>query len=115
MVDTSVEAHAGMQSGPHLIVGGFATLRLLLYYTCQPEVDQMHGKPGGLQGRPNVSRALAETRKASRCAFDPVAPGCRMEAAFTLSIDGRKLHTAGLKAQGFSEAEICAIGSARRR
>jgi hypothetical protein len=65
--------------------------------------------------RPNASRALAETRKASRFAFDPVTSGRRMEMAFLISMDARKLHMAGLKIQGFSDAEVCTKMDARRQ
>jgi len=74
----------------------------------------MHGKKAAPLERPAASRVLAESRKASRCAIDLLAPGRRMEAAFTLSMDARKLRIAGLRAQGFSETEIRAIMSAKR-
>jgi len=59
--------------------------------------------------RLNPSRALAETRSASRSSFDLLSPGRRMEMAFAISLDALKLQMAGLKAQGFSESEIVAI------
>lgn len=65
--------------------------------------------------RPNASRALAETRQASRCFFDPLGPGRRMEIAFRISMDAWKLHVAGLKMQGFSDAEVSAMRGAKRR
>jgi hypothetical protein len=72
-------------------------------------------KQEGPLDRPNSSRVLAETRKTSRLAFDFLPPGRRMEAAFIISMDARKLHIAGLRAQGLSETEIRAIMSAKQR
>ena len=61
--------------------------------------------------RPNASRVLAEVRRTCRGATEIMDPGRRMEAAFALSMDARMLLVAGLKAQGFSEAEIHALKS----
>jgi hypothetical protein len=74
----------------------------------------MQGKPVTPLERPNASRVLAETRTAGRRAFEPTATGRRMEMAFTLSMDARKLRMAGLKTQGFSESEVSAIVNAQR-
>ena len=73
----------------------------------------MLGKSGSSLERPNVSRVLAETREASRRAIAPTTPGRRMEMAFIISLDARKLRMAGLKTQGFSESEIGAIEHSR--
>jgi hypothetical protein len=75
----------------------------------------MQEKPGNPLERPNASRVLAETRKASRYAVDLMTPGRRMELAFAISLDARKLRMAGLKTQGFSESEICIIMDAKKR
>jgi hypothetical protein len=58
--------------------------------------------------RPKASRVLAEVRRT--CTPGVIMnPGRKMEAAFSLSMDARMLLVAGLKAQGFSEAEILAL------
>ncbi|MBM3791191.1 MAG: hypothetical protein FJW35_12710 [Acidobacteria bacterium] len=54
--------------------------------------------------RPNPSKVLSEIRKTSRRAFDLLPPERRMEAAFVLSQDARKMRIAGLRAQGFTES-----------
>jgi len=66
------------------------------------------GYEGPLE-RPNASRVLAEVRRKCRGPIDIMDPGCRMEAAFTMSMDARMLLAAGLKAKGFSETEIRAL------
>jgi hypothetical protein len=38
-----------------------------------------------------------------------------MEIAFRISMDAWKLHVAGLKMQGFSDAEVSAMRGAKRR
>jgi len=65
--------------------------------------------------RPNPSRALRESRKLSRDSLACISPGRRMEAAFTLSMDARKLRIAALRAQGFSETDIDEIMNAAKR
>jgi len=42
-------------------------------------------------------------------------PGRKMQAAFSLSVEARKLLIAGLRAQGFSQPEIRAILRTRRK
>lgn len=76
--------------------------------------NAMKVKKQELLDRPNASRVLSEIRKTSRSAFDLLLPEQRMKAAFVLSMDVRKMRIAGLKAQGFSEPEICTILSAKR-
>ena len=70
---------------------------------------------GAPSARPTPSRVLAETRTRSRSAFDRLDPGGRMEAAFVLSMDARKLMIAGSRARGFSEVQIRALLSAKKR
>ena len=64
--------------------------------------------------RPRASRLLAETRRRSREILNKLDPGQRMQAAFALSLEARKLLAAGLQARGFSEAEIRAACGVRR-
>jgi hypothetical protein len=51
-------------------------------------------------------------RRQSRIALDPAQ---KMLAAFSISIEARKLLIAGLRRQGFSEAEILKILKERRK
>ncbi len=64
---------------------------------------------------PYPSCVMAETREAGNRRFDVLPPDRRMEAAFALSMDVRKLREAGLRAQGFTEDEIRRIASAVSR
>ena len=67
-------------------------------------------------GRRTVpSPVLERLRKERLEALEKLDPGRRMEAAFALSLDARKLFVAGLRAQGFSETEIAAALKAKRR
>jgi hypothetical protein len=65
--------------------------------------------------RPKASQLILEMQKARRRAMKSIDPGRKMKAAFALSVDARKLLVAGLRSQGFSELEIQAILSARRK
>ena len=65
--------------------------------------------------RPKASRLLTEMQKERRRAMSAIDPGRKMKAAFALSVEARKLHIAGLQAQGFNEPEIHAILRARRK
>ena len=64
--------------------------------------------------RPVPSKVLLEVR-GQHPEADPVDPGRRLEAAFALSRDLARLFRAGLRAQGFSDAEIEALYRRRRR
>ena len=64
--------------------------------------------------RPVPSKALLEVR-GQHPEADPVDPGRRLEAAFALSRDLAQIFQAGLRAQGFSEAEIEALYRRGRR
>ena len=57
-------------------------------------------------GGTSLSNVLAETRSRHQGRFDDLSPGRRMELAFLLSVDALEFLRAGLRAQGFSEAEI---------
>ncbi len=65
--------------------------------------------------RRKISRLLAETKKSRRERYDRLSAGRRMELVFQLSIEARKFLSAGMKAQGFSEAEIRERLRAKRR
>lgn len=67
--------------------------------------------PGPLD-RPNPSTVLREVRKA-RPRDNPKDPAARMEAAFLLSIEARKLRRAALTESGMTEDQI--IDSLRTR
>ena len=58
--------------------------------------------------RPIGSQVLARIRKLREDDLDP-DPGRRMESAFRLSLEARKLLIAGLASQGFSQEEIQAV------
>lgn len=68
-----------------------------------------------LAGRPKPSRVLAESREQNRRFFSTLDPGLKVQAAFDLSLEARRLSIAGLKAQGFSEEEMRAALKARTR
>jgi ATP/maltotriose-dependent transcriptional regulator MalT len=65
--------------------------------------------------RPRASRVLSEIRKERRRAISTLDPGRKVKAAFSLSVQARKLHISGLRAQGFTESEIREILRARRK
>jgi hypothetical protein len=65
--------------------------------------------------RRKASRLLSGMRKKKRLAISHLDPGRKMKAAFSLSVEARKLLIAGLKAQGFSESEIRRILREKRR
>jgi hypothetical protein len=65
--------------------------------------------------RPKASRLLTEVQKERRRAMRSLDPGCKMIAAFALSVEARKLLVAGLQAQGFSQLEIQEILRARQK
>ncbi len=50
-----------------------------------------------------LRKNMRRERRLSQVSLDP---GNKMLAAFRLSVETRKLHIAGLRAQGFSETEI---------
>jgi hypothetical protein len=81
----------------------------------QEKRSQGHSRPEGNLERPRASRLIAEVRKERRQALRELDPGQKMQAAFLLSANVRKLLIAGLKAQGFTQSEISAILRARRR
>ena len=60
--------------------------------------------PGPLD-RPNPSTVLREVRKA-RPRSNPKEPAARMEAAFLLSVQARKLRWAALAESGLTEDQI---------
>jgi hypothetical protein len=61
------------------------------------------------------SRLLLEMKMQRRQSRSTLDPGLKMTAAFSLSMEARKMLVAGLKNQGFSETEILQILTARRR
>jgi hypothetical protein len=61
-----------------------------------------------------ASRCLAAIREAAP-RIAPEDPGERMLAAYALSVEARELFIAGMKASGFSEAEIREALRRRRR
>jgi len=65
--------------------------------------------------RPNASRLLIELHRERRLAMRSLDPGRKMQIAFSLSVEARKLMIAGLEAQGFSGPEIHAILRTRRK
>ncbi len=65
--------------------------------------------------RPVPSAVLEGLRKERLEALKEMDPGQRMETAFALSLEAQKLFVAGLRAQGFSEAEIVTALKAKRR
>lgn len=68
------------------------------------------------QGKRTVPSAVLEgLRKERNEALKEMGPGRRMETAFALSLEAQKLFVAGLRAQGFSEAEIASALSASRK
>jgi hypothetical protein len=71
------------------------------------------GTPGPLD-RPNPSTILREVREA-RLRESPKDPSARMEAAFLLSIEARKLRRAALTESGAAEDEVIDSLRARNR
>jgi hypothetical protein len=68
------------------------------------------------EGRRRVPSAVLEKLRRERMeALKELDPGARMEAAFALSLEARKLFLAGLRAQGFSESEIHVLLKAKSR
>jgi hypothetical protein len=65
--------------------------------------------------RPRESRLLSEMRKNRRQAIAALDPGQKMKNAYSLSVEARKLHIAGLRAQGFTESEIQSILRAEQK
>jgi hypothetical protein len=59
-----------------------------------------------------LRKKMRAERLLSRRSLDPAK---KMLAAFTLSVEARKLQIAGLRAQGFSETEIRQILKAKRK
>jgi hypothetical protein len=66
-------------------------------------------------GYPKSSRLISEMRVKRRQATAALDPGKKMMLAFLLSVRARKFLIEGLKAQGFSEAEIRETIRRRRR
>jgi len=72
--------------------------------------------PRADHGRRRVPSAVLEKLREERIeALKDMDPGQRMETAFALSLEAQKLFVAGLRAQGFSEAEIAAALKANCR
>ncbi len=65
--------------------------------------------------RPKASPLLTELHKERLLALRSLDPGRKMQIAFSLSVEARKLMIAGLRAQGFSQPEIRAILRTRRK
>jgi hypothetical protein len=61
------------------------------------------------------SKLRLEKRTKQRASQNSLDPGQKMIAAFTLSIEARKLQIAGLRDQGFSETEILDILKTKRK
>jgi hypothetical protein len=61
------------------------------------------------------SKLRLEKRTKQRASQSALDPGQKMIAAFTLSIEARKLQIAGLRDQGFSETEILDILKTKRK
>jgi len=61
------------------------------------------------------SRMLLEAKIKRRLARSALSPGQKMAAAFSLSMEARKLRIAALRSQGFGEAEILQILKKGRR
>ncbi len=61
------------------------------------------------------SRLLLEEKTKRRLARNTLSPGQKMMAAFSLSMEARKLHIAALRSQGFDETEILQILKKRRK
>ncbi len=72
--------------------------------------------PGADQARRRIPSAVLDKLHDERIeSLRAMDPGQRMETAFALSLEAQKLFVAGLRAQGFSEAEIAAVLKAKRR
>ena len=67
------------------------------------------------QNQTGASRLLSGLREERLRATNALDPGQKMAAAFSLSVEARKLMIAGLQSQGFTEPEIRQILKARRR
>jgi hypothetical protein len=61
------------------------------------------------------SRLLQEMKMQRRRSQSALDPGQKMMAAYSLSVEARKMLIAGLQSQGFSETEILQVLKARRR
>jgi hypothetical protein len=61
------------------------------------------------------SKLRLEKRTKQRASQSSLDPGQKMLAAFTLSMEARKLLIAGLRNQGFSETEILHILKTKRK
>jgi hypothetical protein len=61
------------------------------------------------------SRLLLEAKIKRRLARSTLSPGQKMAAAFSLSMEARKLRIAALRSQGFGETEILQILKKGRR
>jgi hypothetical protein len=61
------------------------------------------------------SRLLVEMKTKRRQSRSALSPSEKMLAAFSLSMEARKLSIAGLRSQGFSETEILQILKSRRK
>jgi ABC-type uncharacterized transport system auxiliary subunit len=61
------------------------------------------------------SRLLCELQNDRRRAIGALDPGQKMKAAFSLSVEARKLLIAGLRAQGFTDLEIQTVLRSRRK
>ena len=73
------------------------------------------GMKPGRRGRAVPSAVLEKLREERDKALKELDPGQRMEIACSLSVEAQKLFVAGMRAQGFSEAEIGAALKAKRR
>jgi hypothetical protein len=60
------------------------------------------------------SQVLFEMKMKRRKSHSALSPEQKMLTAFSLSMEARKFRIAGLRSQGFSEAEILQILKARR-
>jgi hypothetical protein len=73
----------------------------------------MEVNPSG--ARTKTSKVLADTKNSHRERCDRLSPAQRMELVFQLSIEALEFLCAGMKAQGFSNAEIRERLRAKRR
>jgi hypothetical protein len=90
--------------------------RCVLLYTINMERESYEKALSGEDPfqRTRVSRLLSELRKEKRQAISILDPARKMMAAFSLSIEARKLRIAGLRSQGFTGPEIDSIIKTRR-
>ena len=75
----------------------------------------MSSIPENQNRRPKASNVLISVREQGRLRLSTLDPGEKMQAAFALSLETRRLFVAGLKTQGFTEAEISAALRKRNR